>query len=67
MSLLTSRRRTAPYGLAGGEAGQPGINLLVQANGKEFQAPGSFQGRVHPGDRIVIETPGGGGFGKAGE
>lgn len=67
VSLLTSRRRSAPYGLAGGEPGQPGINLLVQANGKEFQAPGSFQGRVHPGDRIVIETPGGGGFGKAGE
>ncbi|HEV7280822.1 MAG TPA: hydantoinase B/oxoprolinase family protein [Pirellulaceae bacterium] len=67
VSLLTSRRRTAPYGLAGGEAGQPGINLLVHANGKEFPAPGSFQGHVHSGDRIVIETPGGGGFGRSAE
>jgi N-methylhydantoinase B/oxoprolinase/acetone carboxylase alpha subunit len=51
--------------MAGGEPGQPGRNLLVHANGKEFEAPGSFQGHVHPGDRIVIETPGGGGFGKS--
>lgn len=64
VSLLTSRRRSAPYGLAGGEPGQPGVNLLVQANGKELHTPGSFQGRVHPGDRIVIETPGGGGYGR---
>lgn len=59
-SLLTERRRHSPRGAAGGEDGQPGRNLL---NGKEL--PGKTSGRLKKGDRLRIETPGGGGYGKA--
>jgi N-methylhydantoinase B len=57
-SLITERRRHAPPGAAGGEPGAPGRNLL---NGAEL--PGKHAGTLHPGDRLRIETPGGGGHG----
>ena len=57
-SLITERRRHAPPGAAGGEAGAPGRNLL---NGEELPAKAS--GTLRPGDRLRIETPGGGGHG----
>ncbi len=59
LSLLTERRRHQPWGLAGGAAGQAGINLL---NGKPL--PSKVDCEVGPGDRLVIETAGGGGWGK---
>ncbi len=59
-SLLTERRRHAPRGADGGEPGQPGRNLL---NGEEL--PGKVSDTLRPGDRLRIETPGGGGYGKA--
>jgi N-methylhydantoinase B len=58
-SLITERRRHAPPGADGGEPGAPGRNLL---NGDELPAKAS--GRLRPGDRLRIETPGGGGHGK---
>jgi N-methylhydantoinase B len=58
VTLLTDRRRFAPWGLAGGEAGRRGINRL---NGAEI--PGKVSLAVQPGDRLTIETPGGGGWG----
>ncbi|MET0615306.1 MAG: hydantoinase B/oxoprolinase family protein [Thermoleophilaceae bacterium] len=58
-SLITERRRHAPPGAAGGENGAPGRNLL---NGEELQAKAS--GTLRPGDRLRIETPGGGGYGR---
>ena len=58
-SLITERRRHAPPGAAGGEPGAPGRNLL---NGDEL--PPKASGALRPGDRLRIETPGGGGFGK---
>ncbi|ATX81850.1 N-methylhydantoinase B [Mariprofundus ferrinatatus] len=63
LSLLTERRNTAPYGLAGGEAGKCGSNSLWR-NGEwhPLSAKGSFE--LQRGDRIRLETPGGGGFGK---
>jgi N-methylhydantoinase B len=57
-SLITERRRHAPPGADGGEPGAPGRNLL---NGEE--RPGKASGTLHPGDRLRIETPGGGGHG----
>jgi N-methylhydantoinase B len=96
VSLLTDRRRRRPWGLAGGEPGQPGRNLLhpasvrpepepkaspPQANveGPEAAArpepvegraapepidlPSKGQVKVHPGDRLTLETPGGGAWG----
>jgi len=59
VSLLTERRRHAPWGIAGGEAGAPGRNLL---NGQAL--PPKCQFDVQAGDRLRIETPGGGGFGQ---
>jgi N-methylhydantoinase B len=58
-SLITERRRHAPPGADGGEPGEPGRNLL---NGEELPAKAS--GTLRPGDRLRIETPGGGGHGK---
>ena len=58
-SLMTERRRHGPKGAQGGEAGKPGRNLL---NGREL--PGKASGTLSPGDRLRIETPGGGGHGK---
>lgn len=57
-TLLTERRRRAPWGLAGGQPGSPGRNRL---NGDLL--PGKCEGRVGVGDRLSIETPGGGGWG----
>jgi N-methylhydantoinase B len=55
-SLITERRRHAPRGRGGGEDGAPGANLL---NGSPL--PGKAAGEMAPGDRLRIETPGGGG------
>jgi N-methylhydantoinase B len=58
-SLITERRRHPTPGAAGGEPGAPGRNLL---NGEEL--PGKTSGTLRPGDRLRIETPGGGGHGE---
>ena len=60
-SLITERRRHAPRGAEGGGPGLPGRNLL---NGAEL-AP-KAAGRLRPGDRLRIETPGGGAHGAEG-
>jgi N-methylhydantoinase B len=57
-SLITERRRHAPPGAAGGEPGMPGRNLV---NGDEVA--GKVDGELAAGDRIRLETPGGGGHG----
>jgi N-methylhydantoinase B len=57
-SLLTERRRHAPPGAAGGQPGEPGRNLL---DGEEL--PPKASGSLRPGQRLRIETPGGGGHG----
>ena len=57
-SLITERRRHAPAGAAGGCDGAPGRNLL---NGEELTSKAS--GTLGAGDRLRVETPGGGGYG----
>jgi N-methylhydantoinase B len=57
-SLITERRRHAPPGASGGEPGARGLNLL---NGDELEP--KVSGTLHEGDRLRIETPGGGGHG----
>jgi len=62
LSLLSERRETVPYGLQGGDAGKAGRNRLFRDGvWQELSAKGSWQ--LQAGDRIRIETPGGGGFG----
>jgi len=61
LSLLTERRVTAPYGLQGGGAGKSGRNRLFrEGSWQDLPAKGSWQ--LKAGDKIRIETPGGGGF-----
>ena len=57
-SLITERRRHAPPGAGGGEPGAPGLNLL-----DGVRLPPKARGMIGPGQRLRIETPGGGGFG----
>jgi N-methylhydantoinase B len=63
VSLLSDRRKTAPYGLHGGEDGKRGQAILINGDGKKKKLPGKFSIYANEGDRIVIETPGGGGCG----
>jgi 5-oxoprolinase (ATP-hydrolysing) len=61
--MLANRRRVAPFGLAGGAAAAPGANRIERTDGKVDEFGATFASAVEPGDVIVIETPGGGGFG----
>jgi 5-oxoprolinase (ATP-hydrolysing) len=62
-SLLTQHRRTAPFGLDGGKDGMPGSQALINADETSKNLPPSISFPVSMGDRIRIETPGGGGWG----
>lgn len=66
VTLLTERRRLAPYGLQGGKSGTCGENRL-QREGQETILSGKVRLRVLPGDRLTISSPGGGGWGKCAE
>lgn len=66
LSLLTERRKSSPYGLAGGETGLCGRNRLWR-DGEWTDLPAKGSLSLKKGDRIRIETPGGGGFGKPDE
>jgi 5-oxoprolinase (ATP-hydrolysing) len=66
LSILSQHRAEGPYGMDGGEAGAPGRQRVVRASG-EVHELGAVDGTdVGPGDRLIIETPGGGGWGKLG-
>ena len=58
MSLLCDRRKRGPYGLFGGEDGAVGVNRI-----DDREVPGKSSYQLKPGDRIRVETPGGGGWG----
>jgi N-methylhydantoinase B len=62
VTILSDRRRFAPYGLEGGHDGQAGNNLLLRGDERE-ELPGKVSRKLRAGDRIRIETPGGGGHG----
>lgn len=62
VSILSDRRKYAPYGLAGGMPGKPGQNSLLR-DGREIKLPGKASFNVNSGDIVRIETPGGGGYG----
>jgi N-methylhydantoinase B len=65
VSLLTERRVIAPWGLAGGGNGAVGANFVVRKNGRRSKLPGKTNLDLAPGDRIRVETPGGGAWGRA--
>lgn len=62
VTINSDRRLNRPYGLAGGQPGKPGVNTLIRSEGSQALG-GKWTGRVRAGDRIRIETPGGGGWG----
>lgn len=64
VSLLTQHRVEAPFGLEGGQPGQKGRQRLLR-DGVQTILDGCVSLEVRPGDRIIIETPGGGGYGLA--
>ncbi len=64
VTLLTDRRARGPYGLAGGKPGKPGRNSLIRGK-RSTKLPAKTRVEVLPQDRVRIETPGGGGWGKA--
>jgi len=66
VTLLSDRRKFAPYGLAGGNAGAAGRASLIKPNGQTTELPGKCTEYAEAGDIIRIETPGGGGWGTAG-
>jgi N-methylhydantoinase B len=66
VALLADRRKFAPYGLAGGEDGSTGRAELIKADGETVELKGKCTLYAGAHDRIRVETPGGGGWGKAG-
>ena len=65
LSLLTGSRLVPPFGLAGGEGGACGKNSLRRADGEVASLPGRAAVDLGVGDRVIVETPGGGGYGLA--
>ncbi|MEW1929408.1 hydantoinase B/oxoprolinase family protein [Streptomyces sp. NPDC088360] len=65
VSTLSQHRKVAPYGMAGGSPGALGANRVERADGSVQALDGSDFADAGPGDVLVIETPGGGGYGPA--
>jgi len=64
LSILSQRRRRPPYGVEGGEPGACGRNVLIRSTTQAEQLlDGVAHASVGSGDRLIIETPGGGGWG----
>ena len=64
VTLLSDRRKFAPYGLNGAEAGARGVNVIIRNDGTQERLPSKFAISVEKGDVLSIQTPGGGGWGK---
>ncbi len=64
-SLVASRRSKAPFGAAGGNDGLPGRQWVERSDGTTEALSGIAAVALEAGDSIIIETPGGGGFGRA--
>jgi 5-oxoprolinase (ATP-hydrolysing) len=64
VSVLTQHRRVPPYGLEGGGDGALGRQRVIRTSGEEVELDSIDGVDVEPGDRIVLETPGGGGYGE---
>jgi 5-oxoprolinase (ATP-hydrolysing) len=62
-AILANRRITAPFGLSGGEPGKPGATCVRRANGQRESLGSTQRVDVQSGDVVIIQTPGGGGYG----
>jgi len=64
LSILSQHRAEGPYGLEGGAPGKPGRQHIVRADGRIHELGSVDETEVRAGDRLVMETPGGGGWGR---
>jgi N-methylhydantoinase B len=64
VTLLADRRSRGPYGLAGGSDGAPGRTLIIRRDGSAEEIPGKTSVRLRSGEKIRVESPGGGGWGE---
>lgn len=62
-AILSSHRRVPPFGLAGGDPGKVGVNQVERVQGTLETLAGTATMTMAPGDVLIIETPGGGGYG----
>jgi N-methylhydantoinase B len=65
VTLLADRRARGPWGLSEGVDGAPGKTFITRRDGSVEPMPGKFSTRLRRGERITIETPGGGGWGQS--
>ena len=65
-AIVSSHRRVPPFGAAGGRPGKTGRNYVERADGTVDELTGTDMTQMNAGDRFVIETPGGGGYGTPG-
>ena len=63
-AILANHRRIAPFGLEGGASAATGITRIIRVDGSEETLSGTATVQLEEGDTFVIETPGGGGFGR---
>jgi 5-oxoprolinase (ATP-hydrolysing) len=63
-AILSTRRETEPFGMAGGHPGKKGQNMLIRKDGSRVILRGCDEIGVAEGDAVEIQTPGGGGYGK---
>ncbi len=63
-AILSSHRLAPPFGAAGGKPAATGRNRIIGSDGVVEELGGIAERQMEPGDRLIIETPGGGGFGK---
>ncbi|MBV1723207.1 MAG: hydantoinase B/oxoprolinase family protein [Hoeflea sp.] len=63
-TVLSLHRITVPAGLAGGQPGKPGLNLVQRSDGSVKQLTGNDKVEMASGDIFIMHTPGGGGFGR---
>ncbi|HYU45649.1 MAG TPA: hydantoinase B/oxoprolinase family protein [Terriglobales bacterium] len=64
VTLLADRRCRGPYGLAGGSDGAPGRTVILRKDGSQEELPSKTSTRLRSGERVRIESPGGGGWGR---
>jgi N-methylhydantoinase B len=64
VTVLSDRRKFSPPGENGGSPGMPGVNAIRRADGRVESMPGKFAAWLEEGDVLLIETPGGGGWGQ---
>ncbi|MBA7655371.1 hypothetical protein ES703_63275 [subsurface metagenome] len=67
VTVLGERHKIAPWGLEGGQQGSPGAYWIIRSNGRKERIGSKATLTLKKGDRLIIETPGGGGYGSTEE